>query len=886
MGSDEVVLNVRRVLDMLKFCLVEVLVGFALVAVLVQTQTHPLGYISIDCGLENVSNYNDATTGIYYTSDAEFINSGINQNILPEYKTTYLDRHFLTLRSFPEGTKNCYTLKPVKWEGNKYLIRVRFMYGNYDNKSQLPEFDLYLGVNFWDTVIFDGVSTSITKEIIHIVKSDFVHVCLMKTGVTTPIISAVELRPLAKTLFPTQIGSLKLYARLRCGSITYGQQTRLRYRDDPYDRIWTPFFFQNSLCINTTETVSPSRYRPPSEVMSTAWAPISPNDSLVFNWKPENAYDSFYTYMYFAEIQPLTANQTREFSIALNDRFWNKSLTPLYLQALTKRSIWPVPVSSNYTLELKKSEKSTQPPILNAIELYTVKVFLKSETDDTDVTAILKIMSTYGLKRNWQGDPCEPEDFKWDGLMCRYNNSTSPRIISLNLSSSQLKGIIDPSMSNLKRIETLDLSNNNLIGRVPDFLTVLNLKGNNFTWPVSDKLMAKNKSGLLLLIIDDPPIRTSAKMNSILIPVPVLASVLAAVFGLLIVLVTLRIVKKRIKKARGRQRGYATPNRNGSVLVTRNREFTYSEVLQITNNFERVIGKGGFGTVYHGFVGDMQVAVKMLSPSSFQGYKEFRAEANLLTKIHHKNLTSLVGYCNEDSNMGIIYEYMCNGNLAKHLSGSNSYALSWEERLQIASGAAQGLDYLHHGCEQPIIHRDIKSTNILLDENFQAKLADFGLSRAFPVEGGSHISTVLAGTPGYLDPDYSSSNRLTEKSDVYSFGVVLLEIITGRPALKGNEEATHIVPWVNSMLPQGDVKMFLDPRIQDNFSLDSVWKLVELAMACVSHNAIERPTMTYAVMEIKECLAMVITHGETESDKWVRMIPTSLETSRLVPHTV
>lgn len=133
---------------------------------------------------------------------------------------------------------------------------------------------------------------------------------------------------------------------------------------------------------------------------------------------------------------------------------------------------------------------------------------------------------------------------------------------------------------------------------------------------------------------------------------------------------------------------------------------------------------------------------------------------------------------------------------------------------------------------------------------------------------------------------YSSSNRLTEKSDVYSFGVVLLEIITGRPALKGNEEATHIVPWVNSMLPQGDVKMFLDPRIQDNFSLDSVWKLVELAMACVSHNAIERPTMTYAVMEIKECLAMVITHGETESDKWVRMIPTSLETSRLVPHTV
>ncbi|KAL2462594.1 Leucine-rich repeat transmembrane protein kinase protein [Forsythia ovata] len=840
--------NARRVMDMLKYFLLEVLVGYALVTVVVQSQTDP----------------------------SEFTNSGINHNIPPEYKTEYLDQRFLTLKSFPEGTKNCYTLKPAQGKGNKYLIRARFMYGNYDNKNQLPEFDLYLGVDFWDTVILNDVSTSITKEIIHITKSDFVHVCLFKMGVTIPIISAVELRPLDSTLYRTELGSLKLFARLRCGSITNLQQTRFRYKDDVYDRIWMPFFFRNSLCINTTNTVYSNRYGQPSSVMSTAWAPISPNDSLNFDWKPANASDPFYIFMHFAEIQPLTFNQTREFSIYLNGEVWDGPFTPPYQTAYSIWDLQPLRVNSNNSLRLKKTVNSTQPPILNAIELYTVKEFLKSETDDMDVSAILEIRSAYGLKRNWQGDPCAPEDFKWDGIMCRYYNSSSPRVVSLNLSSSGLKGMIDPSIFNLTRIETLDLSNNNLIGKVPDFLadldslSVLNLEGNNFTWPIPDKLLAKKNSGSLSLIIDEPPNGTAAyqslcshKKNNILVPVPVLASALAALFVLLIVLVTLWIVRKRIKKGGGR--GYATPNRNGGILVTRNREFTYSELLQITNNFEREIGKGGFGTVYHGFVGDIQVAVKMLSPSSIQGFREFQAEANLLTNIHHKNLTSLVGYCNEDSNMGIIYEYMSNGNLAKHLSG---------------------LEYLHHGCKQPIIHRDIKSTNILLDENFQAKLADFGLSRAFLIEGGSHISTIVAGTPGYLDPDYHSSNRLTEKSDVYSFGIVLLEIITGRPAIKLNDNVTHIIPWVNSVLPQGDVKMFLDPRIQEDFSLDSVWKLVELAMACVSRNATERPTMNYAVMEIKECLAMVITHDETESYKSFQMIPMSLETSRLVPHTI
>ncbi|TXG68737.1 hypothetical protein EZV62_003672 [Acer yangbiense] len=183
--------------------------------------------------------------------------------------------------------------------------------------------------------------------------------------------------------------------------------------------------------------------------------------------------------------------------------------------------------------------------------------------------------------------------------------------------------------------------------------------------------------------------------------------------------------------------------------------------------------------------------------------------------------------------------------------------LNWETRLRMAVEAAQGLEYLHHGCKPPIIHRDVKSTNILLNDKFQAKLADFGLSRTFSVEGDTHVSTVVAGTPGYLDPEYYMSNRLTEKSDVYSFGVVLLELITGKPIiLKSLDNSnSHIIQWVSFNLAKGDIRNTVDPRMKGEFNINSVWKAVETAMACVCQTSSRRPTMNNVVLELNECLA-------------------------------
>lgn len=172
------------------------------------------GFISIDCGISEVSSYTDETTGISYVSDSKFTESGENREILREYKAQTADeQQFWNVRSFPEGTRNCYTLKPAGGKGTKYLIRARFMYGNYDEKDQASKFDLYLGVELWDTVKIDDASNIKNKEIIHVSSSDYIHICLVNTGHGTPFISVLELRPLPNDIYVSETGSLQLYRR-------------------------------------------------------------------------------------------------------------------------------------------------------------------------------------------------------------------------------------------------------------------------------------------------------------------------------------------------------------------------------------------------------------------------------------------------------------------------------------------------------------------------------------------------------------------------------------------------------------------------------------------------------------------------------------------------
>ncbi|GLT31268.1 hypothetical protein SLA2020_060150 [Shorea laevis] len=295
------------------------------------------------------------------------------------------------------------------------------------------------------------------------------------------------------------------------------------------------------------------------------------------------------------------------------------------------------------------------------------------------------------------------------------------------------------------------------------------------------------------------------------------------------------------------------------LMNSMNGSFTYSQIAKITSNFKTVIGKGGFGEVYHGILNaDTHVAVKVLSSSSMQGYKEFQAEVKLMTVVCHENVVSVMGYCDEDGNKALIYEYIANGNLRRYLSEKSERILSWGERLQIAVDAAHGLEFLH-GCKPPIVHRDLKPANILLTENMQAKISDFGLSRLFSTEA-SHVSTRPAGTFG----------RISKKSDVYSFGIILMELISGQPAIirQGEEDDIHILRWICPLFDKGDIWSIVDPRLQGEFNINTARKAIKIAMSCVLPIR-QRPDMSHVLAKLKECLDVEMGFRSLDETGWL-----------------
>ncbi|XP_028763339.1 probable LRR receptor-like serine/threonine-protein kinase MEE39 [Neltuma alba] len=498
---------------------------------------------------------------------------------------------------------------------------------------------------------------------------------------------------------------------------------------------------------------------------------------------------------------------------------------------------------------------SDAPPILNAYEIYEAISQPDSPTATQDVDAMLEIKHTYGISRiSWQGDPCVPSKLAWDGLICSSENNI--RILSLNLSSSSLKGEISESFAKLLKLESLDLSNNELIGQLPEFLSTLpnlkfiNLAGNKLTGLIPKAL--KENAGLQLSVANNPGLcqKSSCKKHNFVIPL--IASVAALVILTVIVaLVIWRFRHKRVILSEFQKREAAKDN---------NQSFSYTEVLRITNNLETAIGEGGFGKIYLGTLEDgTKVAVKLLSPSSRQGYKEFQSEAQLLTVIHHRNLVSLVGFCDENDIKALVYEYMDLGDLSGLLSEKNSKVLKWNERLQVSIDAARGLEYLHHGCKTPIIHRDLKPSNILLNQSMVAKLADFGLSRAFKNERDTHLSTQPAGTPGFIDPEFQKSGNLNKESDIYSFGMILLQLITSHPPVRRElEDICFIIDWIRPKIECGDIQGIVDLRLAGEFNVCSAWKAVETAMSCIAPQRTQRPDISYVLLELRECLAMEI----------------------------
>ncbi|XP_012490259.2 probable receptor-like protein kinase At5g24010 [Gossypium raimondii] len=309
-----------------------------------------------------------------------------------------------------------------------------------------------------------------------------------------------------------------------------------------------------------------------------------------------------------------------------------------------------------------------------------------------------------------------------------------------------------------------------------------------------------------------------------------------------------------------------TPSKEGTITASPvpnlnlGLRIPLDEIQLATKNFNKKlqIGKGGFGTVYQGTLRNgLKVAVKRSQPGSGQGLPEFQTEIMVLSKIRHRHLVSLIGYCDERLEMILVYELMEKGTLRDHLYNAKLPCLSWKQRLDICIGAARGLHYLHKGASGGIIHRDVKSTNILLDENLVAKVADFGLSRSGPPDQ-SHVSTGIKGTFGYLDPEYFKTQQLTEKSDVYSFGVVLLEVLCARPAVNPAlpREQVNLAEWGMRCKNKGLLDQIVDPSIRDQINPNSLRKFAEITEKCLQEDACDRPGMGDVAWDLEYALQL------------------------------
>ncbi|GMH16252.1 hypothetical protein Nepgr_018093 [Nepenthes gracilis] len=287
--------------------------------------------------------------------------------------------------------------------------------------------------------------------------------------------------------------------------------------------------------------------------------------------------------------------------------------------------------------------------------------------------------------------------------------------------------------------------------------------------------------------------------------------------------------------------------------------FTYEELAAATSGFSQanLLGQGGFGFVHKGVLPNgKEIAVKSLKSGSGLGEREFLAEVEIISRVHHRHLVSLVGYCIAGGERWLlVYEFIPSGTLEFHLHGKGQPTMDFPTRLNISLGSARGLAYIHEDCHPRIIHGDIKAANILVDCSFEAKVSDFGLA-ALSEDSYTHASTRVMGTFGYSAPEYASSGKLTEKSDVFSFGVMLLELITGRhPIDPSGEEEESFVDWARPLLTRvldgGNMEGLVDPRLANNFNPQEMTRLVACAAASIRHSAKRRPKMSQIVRALE-----------------------------------
>ncbi|XP_050372921.1 receptor-like kinase TMK4 [Argentina anserina] len=526
---------------------------------------------------------------------------------------------------------------------------------------------------------------------------------------------------------------------------------------------------------------------------------------------------------------------------------------------------------------------------------------------DPQVTTLLQVAGALGypesLAEAWTGnDACD----SWSYITCdssgkvitvnfenqHFNGTISPTFANLTslqrllLKNNNLTGTIPASLTTLAALKTLDASNNNLYGDIPKFATGVNVvtsgnkligtlpsldgggtspSGNNSTAPNGSPSPSANGNSV-----------SPGMIAGIVIAVVVFIGVLLFVFIKCYLgkkhrkfgrvdntLNGIEIAKSDATSCANGYHGVASELQSQSsgdlhVFEGGNVAISIQVLRQVTDNFseDNILGRGGFGVVYKGELHDgTKIAVKRMESVAVgtKGLNEFQAEIAVLTKVRHRHLVALLGYCINGNERLLVYEYMPQGTLTQHLFDwreTGVTPLTWKQRVTVALDVARGVEYLHSLAQQSFIHRDLKPSNILLGDDMRAKVADFGLVKNAP-DGKYSVETRLAGTFGYLAPEYAATGRVTTKVDVYAFGVVLMELMTGRKALDDTmpDERSHLVSWFRRVLVNKEnIPKSLDQTLDpDEETMESIYKVAELAGHCTAREPYQRPDMGHAV---------------------------------------
>ncbi|XP_042483204.1 probable LRR receptor-like serine/threonine-protein kinase At5g48740 [Macadamia integrifolia] len=896
-------------MELHRFCL-----GFSLIygfwrAVLCDQE----GFLSLYCG--ESKNFVDPSN-ISWVSDNTYVSTG---NITTVNFVNGSSSSQVPVRFFPDSqnSRHCYKL-PVKNISSMVLVRPQFYYKNYDGLGKPPVFSVSLGTAITATINLT-ISDPLVEEFIWPVSKEILSLCLVSIpdgGV--PVISYLEVRPIPEGAYTGGMENFSDTSLRKCYRINCGYSNgSIRYPVDSYDRIWDPdqsfspshlsFEFNIQLPLN----LSGIKESLPLAVLQSARV-LARKNVLTYNF-PLDKLGDYYISLYFAGILPVSPS----FDVLINGNVVSSN----YTLKSSVASVLFFAQQSIRSLNIMFQNISFYPQV-NAIEVYEI-VSIPLEASSTTVSALQVIQQSTGLDLGWEDDPCSPTEWKHIGCegsvvtslelsdidlraisptfrdlldlktLDLHNTSLAGKIQNLdslqqleklNLSFNKLTSF-GSDFDTLDTLQMLDLQNNSLEGTVPESLgnlnslQLLNLENNKLVGPLPQSLKRQSlevrTSGNLCLSFSSSTCNGVTGNTSNQAPqVPIFnpkkhsghnlrAIVIGAIGGVLCAILFIALSVFMCRRKRNKTE-VTTTTRKATEMRNWNstRVLSYKEVKAATNNFKKAIGRGSFGYVYRGKLPEGKlVAVKVRFDQTQLGADSFVNEVHLLSLVRHQNLVSLEGFCYESKQQILVYEYLPGGSLADALYGTKKVMLSWVHRLKIALDAATGLDYLHNGSNPRIIHRDVKCSNILLDSEMNAKVCDFGLSKQVPRADVTHVTTLVKGTAGYLDPEYYSTQQLTQKSDVYSFGVVLLELICGREPLShaGTPDTYNLVLWAKPYLQAGTFEI-VDECLRGTFALESMKKAASVASRSVERDASQRPTMAEVLAELKEAYSIQLSH--------------------------